>query len=202
MSDNMKAELVVDTFRQAAGRYDLRGAISHSDRGSQYTSVIFREMLAKLGIIQSMNGAAGNCHDNAKCESLWARSKQEIMALYDTKKMTCSTLRQLLFRYYLVYWNNRRICSAIGGLPPMAKRDAYYDSLAIKCPPCQDTKRKKESVTERRKGTRYSSSSPLWKGWETPTRSEELLPARVGVFHAFHSPYAANLRKNVAAGVS
>jgi len=130
MADNMRAELVVETFRQAAGMYDLRGAISHSDRGSQYTSEAFRETIDELGITQSMNTAAGRCHDNAKCESMWARGKQEIMAVYETKKMTCEELKRVIFRYYMGYWNNQRICSAIGGIPPMIKRGAYYEKLA------------------------------------------------------------------------
>ena len=129
MADNMRAELAVETFTQADGCYDLRGAISHSDRGSQYTSELFRETIAGLGIIQSMNSAAGRCHDNAKCESIWGRGKCEIMAGYDTKKMTCDELKTLIFRYYLCYWNHRRICSAIGGVPPMIKRGAYYERL-------------------------------------------------------------------------
>ena len=132
IADNMRAGLVIETFKQAAGRYALRGAVSHSDRGSQYTSSGFRETLAKFGIIQSMNGAAGRCHDNAKCESMWARGKWEMMACYNTKKMTCEQLKRLIFRYYMVYWNNRRICSAIGGVPPMVKRRAYYEKLADK----------------------------------------------------------------------
>jgi transposase InsO family protein len=130
MADNMRTELCVETLIQAAGRYDLQGAVSHSDRGSQYTSEEYRQMLARLGIIQSMNGAAGRCHDNAKCESMWARGKEEIMACYDTKKMTCEQLKQLIFRYYMGYWNNRRICSAIGGMPPAVKRGAYFEMLA------------------------------------------------------------------------
>lgn len=130
LADHMRKELVIETFRQAAGRYDLRGALSHSDRGSQYTSMEFRSQLAKLGIAQSMNSAAGRCHDNAKCESMWARGKSEIMACYNTKKMTCEDLKRLIFRYYMVYWNNRRICSAIGGMPPMVKRGAYYKGFA------------------------------------------------------------------------
>jgi transposase InsO family protein len=117
LADNMRAELCIETYLQAAGRYDLRGAVSHSDRGSQYTSEEFRRALADLGIVQSMNSAAGRCHDNAKCESMWARGKEEIMACYDTKKMTCEQLKRLIFRYYMGYWNNRRICSAIGGVP-------------------------------------------------------------------------------------
>lgn len=130
MADNMRSELCVETYQQAAGQYDLRGAICHSDRGSQYTSSAFRNTLARLGIIQSMNGAAGRCHDNAKCESMWARGKEEIMACYNTAEMTCEELKRLIFRYYMGYWNNRRICSAIGGVPPAVKRGAYYEMLA------------------------------------------------------------------------
>lgn len=129
IADNMQAELCVDTFRQAAGLYDLQGAVSHSDRGSQYTSELFRQTLTHLGIIQSMNSAAGRCHDNAKCESMWARAKLEIMACYNTKKMTRDELTTLISRYYLSYWNNRRICSAIGGVPPAVKRGAYFEML-------------------------------------------------------------------------
>ena len=36
------------------------------------------EKLRKYGIIQSMNSAGGRCHDNARCESMWARMKEEL----------------------------------------------------------------------------------------------------------------------------
>jgi transposase InsO family protein len=129
MAGNMRKELVIETFTQAAGQHDLRGVIGHSDRGSQYTSEDFRAVLRELKIIQSMNGVAGRCLDNAKCESMWARGKCEIEACYDTKRMTCEELKALIFRYYMSYWNNRRICSAIGGVPPMVKRGVYYEKL-------------------------------------------------------------------------
>ncbi|HEY9160976.1 MAG TPA: DDE-type integrase/transposase/recombinase, partial [Desulfomonilia bacterium] len=54
----------------------LRGAIIHSDRGSQYTSGEYRQAIERYGIIQSMNSAGGRCHDNAKCEYLWGRFKE------------------------------------------------------------------------------------------------------------------------------
>jgi transposase InsO family protein len=130
IADHMRKELVVNTYEQAAGQYDLRGALSHSDRGSQYTSKEFRYLLKKLGVIQSMNGAIGRCHDNAKCESMWARGKVEIEACYNTKKMDCLTLSKLIYHYYMDYWNRRRICSAIGGMPPMIKRGAFYEKAA------------------------------------------------------------------------
>lgn len=71
MDDNMRAELVCSSLKSAVRMNPaLRGAILHSDRGSQYTSSLFRETLDKFGIIQSMNSAGGRCHDNAKCESI------------------------------------------------------------------------------------------------------------------------------------
>ena len=132
LSDNMQAEIVEQTFRQAAGMHPLRGAIAHSDRGSQYTSDLVRGTLQRLGIVQSMNGAAGRCHDNAKCESMWGRGESEISAIYNTCKLTCEELKRLLFRYYMGYWNNQRICSAIGGMPPALKRAAYYENQAVR----------------------------------------------------------------------
>ena len=42
---------------------------------------------------------------------------------------TTDELKTLIWRYFMSYWNNRRICSANGGLLPMIKRQQYYDSL-------------------------------------------------------------------------
>ena len=108
----------------------LRGAILHSDRGTQYTSELYRNAINKYGILQSMNSAGGRCHDNARCESMWARFKEELLyGRYDATSMTVEQLKTLIWRYFISYWNNRRICSANGGLPPMVKRQQYYASL-------------------------------------------------------------------------
>ena len=116
-----------NTFNAYPG---IRGAIIHSDRGSQYTSQLYRDAVRQYGIQQSMNSAGGRCHDNARCESMWARMKSELLYdRYDTEKMTTDELRTIIWRYFISYWNNRRICSANGGLPPMVKRQQYYDSL-------------------------------------------------------------------------
>lgn len=68
---NMQATLCVDTLDNAMMAYpDLKGTIIHSDRGSQYTSQIYRDTIAKYNVIQSMNSDGGRCHDNAGCESM------------------------------------------------------------------------------------------------------------------------------------
>ena len=131
MDTNMQASLCVRTLDNACRAWpEIRGCILHSDRGAQYTSQEYREALAKYGIRQSMNSAGGRCHDNARCESMWARMKSELLYdRYDTRKMTVEQVKALIFRYFMSYWNNRRICSANGGLPPMVKRRRYYDAL-------------------------------------------------------------------------
>jgi len=127
MDDNMRAQLCVRTLRQAMGLYHAKGVILHSDRGSQYTSGEFRECVKGFGVVQSMNSAGGRCHDNAKCESMWARFKEELIyGKIDTAKMPMAAVKALVWRYFFGYWNNRRICSAIGGLPPAEKRRRFY----------------------------------------------------------------------------
>lgn len=125
---NMQAILCVDTLDNAVMAYpDLKGAIVHSDRGSQYTRQIYHDTIAKCNVIQSMNSDGGRCHDNARCESMWARMKSELFyGRYDTQKLIKDELKIKIWRYFMSYWNNRRICSTNGGLPPMVKRRKYY----------------------------------------------------------------------------
>ena len=132
MANNMKAELCVRTLDNAVSNFpELAGAIIHSDRGSQYTSKEYRDAVSRYGIQQSMNSAGGRCHDNARCESMWARMKSEVF--YGRMKSTSYTIEELktiIWRYYMSYWNNRRIFPGNGGYPPMVKRQTYY---ADKC---------------------------------------------------------------------
>ena len=115
MDTNMKATLCEQTLDNAYKAYPMiQGAIIHSDRGAQYTSELYRNAISKYGILQSM----------------WARFKEELLyGRYDTTSMTVEQLKTLIWRYFISYWNNRRICSANGGLSPMIKRQQYYDSL-------------------------------------------------------------------------
>lgn len=79
-----------------------------------------------------MNSAGGGCHDNARCESMWARMKTELLyERYNTEQMTVEEIKVLIWRYFIGCWNNRRICSSNGGLPPMLKRRQYYEALEL-----------------------------------------------------------------------
>ena len=95
MADNMRAELCVSTVENAHKAFpDIEGAIIHSDRGSQYTRALCRAKLNRYGIHQSMNSDGGRCHDNARCEAMWGRMKEELLyGRYNTKQMTINELK-------------------------------------------------------------------------------------------------------------
>lgn len=134
IEDNMRASLCCHTLENAKKSYpDINGCIIHSDRGSQYTSTEYRAVIQKYGIIQSMNSAGGRCHDNAGCESMWARMKEELFYSRNDKSenYTIAELKTKIWRYYMSYWANRRICTANGGLPPAVKRKLYNDVIKI-----------------------------------------------------------------------
>jgi transposase InsO family protein len=134
MDDNMKTPLVIHSLRSAIRRFDIQDADFHTDRGSQYTSNNFREFIATTSITQSMSYAGSGCHGNARCESFFGRFKEEaIYGRYRTELMKMEDVKSLVFRYFMGYWNNRRINHAIGGMPPLEKRRRYYDSLHNDC---------------------------------------------------------------------
>ena len=57
-----------------------------------------------------MNSAGGRCHDNARCESMWARFKEELLyGRYDTTSMTVEQLKTLIWRYFISYWYLRTV---------------------------------------------------------------------------------------------
>jgi transposase InsO family protein len=121
--DNMRAELVIDAFELACKKERTRGMIFHSDRGSQFTSMLFRSALAKYGAVQSMSGT-GRCYDNARMESWFATLKKEKLYKVDTRKMNMAEVRSMIYRY-ICYYNLRRIYSVNGGYPPEVWRQIH-----------------------------------------------------------------------------
>lgn len=115
--DHMRTELVETAFRQAVFRAGpVPGLIAHSDRGSQYASRDFRRLLEHHQVLSSMS-AKGNCYDNAAMESFWATLKSELGVTKPFR--TKEEARLAIFDYIEVFYNRRRIHSAIGGLSPL-----------------------------------------------------------------------------------
>jgi len=124
MADNMKKELVIDTLNAAVNRYPhLKGAVIHSDRGSQYTSEAFREAVASSNMIQSLSGV-DHCYDNARMESFFATLKKELIYRLPTYRMTTDQVKTIVFRYVFGYYNTSRVyTSNPGGWPPTVYRE-------------------------------------------------------------------------------
>jgi len=77
MNPRMKAQLLCDALKMAIWRRRPKpGLIHHSDRGSQYASRAFRQLLLAHGIRGSMS-RKGDCGDNAVVESFFGSLKQE-----------------------------------------------------------------------------------------------------------------------------
>ncbi|MDD2496632.1 MAG: IS3 family transposase [Desulfitobacteriaceae bacterium] len=125
MADNMRAELCVDAFTLGAKKYNAYGMIFHSDRGSQYTSGLYRQTLAQYGAIQSMS-STGKCFDNARMESFFATLKKESIYKYKTECMSMDKVKSIVFRFIEIYYNRKRIYTTNGGYPPLVKRSLYY----------------------------------------------------------------------------
>ena len=126
MQDNMKKELCIDTVKAMAGRFPVRGAILHSDRGSQYTSEAFRAELARCGLTQSLSGVA-HCYDNARMESFFATLKKELIYRISAYRLSMADVKSLVFRYVFVYYNRVRVYTANpGGWPPEIWRRMFF----------------------------------------------------------------------------
>ena len=109
MDKHMETSLVIKSLMGAKSLIKPH-AIFHTDRGSQYTSKAFRRQMKQLKITQSMSHAKTNCYGNARCESFFARFKEEaIYNRYNTREMSIDQVKSLVFRYFYGYWNNRRI---------------------------------------------------------------------------------------------
>jgi putative transposase len=91
------------------------GVVHHSDRGSQYTSLVFSRRGKAVGIEVSM-GAKGSCFDNAVLESFHATIKKDL--IHRRSWPTKAEARVAVFEYIEVFYNRRRRHSTLGYLSP------------------------------------------------------------------------------------
>lgn len=131
MRNHMRAELCIDTLKAAGHRFPLKGAVLHSDRGSQYTSEAFRKELEAMHISQSLSGV-DHCYDNARMESFFATLKKELLYRIPTHRMKRDEVKAIIFRYVFTYYNQMRIYTANpSGLPPVAYRRLMEDQQLL-----------------------------------------------------------------------
>lgn len=117
MSDRMTDDLVIAALQQALNHRQPNTQLTHhSDRGSQYTSKDFQDLLKKYCIIASMSGV-GCCYDNAAMESFYHTLKTE--HIYFEHYHTREEAKRSIFEYVEVFYNRQRRHSTLGYVSPM-----------------------------------------------------------------------------------
>lgn len=124
MDARMTRELVINALRMAYWRRKPKaGLIHHSDRGSQYCSADYRELLKKYGMDASMS-RKGNCWDNAVMESFYNSLKNE--RVFHEYYATRQEAKNDLVDYIEVFYNRKRRHSGLGYRSPAQHYAAWF----------------------------------------------------------------------------
>jgi len=124
VSNSLRTDLALDALEQALyARSNLDGLIHHSDRGGQYLSIRYTDRLAEAGVEPSV-GSVGDSYDNALAETIIGLYKAEEIQpkapwrnIEDVEFATAS---------WVQWFNNRRLLTPIGDIPPAEFEDMYY----------------------------------------------------------------------------
>jgi len=126
VADHLRTDLALDALEMAiwARKHDLDGQlVHHSDRGVQYTSIRYTERLEEVAVVRSV-GSKGDSYDNAAAESVNSLYKKELInregPWEGIEDVTLATLE------WVAWYNNERLHSACGHIPPKEFEDNYY----------------------------------------------------------------------------
>ena len=118
MQGDLSTSLVLRALDMAVTTRQPRpGLIHHSDRGSQYASLAYRNALSDQGILPSMSRRAC-CYDNAAMESFFHTLKMDMVHRHDFR--THQQAKSAIFEYIEVFYNRIRLHSTIGYSSPVA----------------------------------------------------------------------------------
>ena len=129
VSKTLRADLALDALEQAIwarSRTDpaaLTGLVHHSDRGVQYLSIRYSERLAEEGEVTSV-GSRGDSYDNALAETVNGLYKAEL--IYRQGPWKTVEHVELATAAWVDWWNQRRLHSACGNIPPAEFEAAHY----------------------------------------------------------------------------
>ena len=125
LSESLEVSFVLETINTLIELHGItleEETYIHSDQGSHYTSVKFRELIADKGLIQSMS-RRGNCWDNAPQESFFGHMKEELRKHFD--KWTSFKEAKASIDDWMDYYNNDRYQINLEKLSP----NEYYNYI-------------------------------------------------------------------------
>lgn len=109
-------ELALAALRMALQHRGARNGVHHSDRGVQYASIAYQQLLHRAGFTVSMS-RLGDCWDNAVVESFFATLTKEL--LNDRAFPTRAQASQEVFEFIEIWYNRQRRHSTLGYRTPM-----------------------------------------------------------------------------------
>ncbi len=116
MGSRLTADLAATALTMALWRRKpAKGLLHHSDRGVQYASQDYQDLLTHAGLTCSMS-RKGNCWDNACVESFFGTLKKEL--IHDRRYLTREEAKQDIFEYIEVFYNRQRRHSTLGYRSP------------------------------------------------------------------------------------
>jgi len=125
VSTSLRAELALDALEMAiwARQGDTERLVHHSDRGAQYLAIRYSERLEEAGVVASV-GSRGDSYDNALAETVNGLFKAELIR----RQAPWRTADQieLATAAWVEWWNQRRLHSACGYVPPAEYEAIYY----------------------------------------------------------------------------
>ena len=124
MGERLTRNLVNQSlFMAVAAKRPPQGLIHHSDRGSQYCSFEYRNLMDRFGLKLSMS-RKGNCFDNAPMESFWGTLKQELIhhRRYKTRREAINDITE----YIEIFYNRQRRQARLGFLSPAVYEQRFY----------------------------------------------------------------------------
>ena len=117
LGETLETKLTLAALRQAlATRRSGPGLVHHSDRGVQYTSRAYVELLESRGVLLSMS-RRGNPYDNARAESFMKTLKSEEVSMNRYRDL--GEARASIGHFLEQIYNRRRLHSSLGYVPPV-----------------------------------------------------------------------------------
>ena len=182
LAGHMRTDLVLDALRMALGTREPGAEfrlVAHTDRGSQYTSAAYTQVLDDHRVLASV-GSVGDAYDNAMAESFVDSFKTELIA--DRVWRTRSQL-ELAVVEYISWFNHDRLHESLGDIPPVEFEAAHLPQRHTTPPgssPIDGAETLTHSTRKREHLQTHSPSNPVRLRWSPPRGQPRWLPPRSG----------------------
>ena len=128
VATHMRTDMVLDAIEMARWSRGTRleGLVFHSDAGSQFTSIRYTERLVEIGARPSI-GTVADSYDNALAETVNGLYKTELIRRRGPWRTVDDV--ELATLGWVHWFNNSRLHSSLGDIPPAEFEAAYYAQL-------------------------------------------------------------------------